>query len=130
METREGIRLLNELLRLTKSGVLKWRKAKRHGSDAFEAKARDMTFIVEFIYFSRNDEVGSDRTMVRVNLPGSIFDYCIGTEGFDLTCLMLSMNDKSWTDWRNHAKADHQVLLRRLRSVGRQPRRPIRSSEH
>jgi len=130
METRDGIRLLNELLRLTKANVLKWRKAKRRGLDAFEANTEEITFVVEFIYFARSDEVGSDRTMVRVSLPGLAFDYCIGTEGFDLTCLMLSWNDKGWAEFRNRTRASCQTILRRLRFVGRQTRRSSKLRMH
>src|SRR5688572_29839854 len=98
METKEGLKLLKKLVHLTKMGALRWQKAEGRGGDAFEATAEGMTFDVQFIYFPRNDGVGSDRTMARVSLPGFAFDYCIGTEGFDIACLLLSLQNKEWTD--------------------------------
>ena len=85
---------------MTRAKKLVWRKVDY--DDRYEAVAKGQNFAVEFIYFTRTDEVGSDRTMARLT-AFQMFDYCIGTEGFALLCEMLSINDEYWMDAREKA---------------------------
>lgn len=98
METK-AIILIEHLLTLTQRGKIFW---KRKEPEWFEAETPKETFSVEFIYLMRPDAEGSDltRTMARLRAFGLSFDYCIGTQGYDLLCDMLALNDPSWTSWR------------------------------
>jgi hypothetical protein len=95
METK-ALDIVRLLVELTKENKIRWQKV---DSDRWETKASGQEFYVEFIYLARTDDVGSDRTIARLH-AFLLFDYCIGTEGFDLICEMLSVGDTMWTEAR------------------------------
>ena len=111
MET-QALEIIRSLLRLTRAQKLVWKKVE-YEADRYEATAKGQNFAVEFIYFARTDEVGSDRTMARLT-AFLMFDFCIGTEGFDLLCEMLSIGDEDWTKLRARGKQRKEEGLRFL----------------
>src|SRR5438132_9656739 len=113
METKALI-MLQLMLDHTKQGKIRWTREDDAGR--FEASVSGQTFTVEFIYFLRTDEVGSDRTMARIG-AFNLYDYCIGTEGFDLICEMLSIDDPEWAEARERRQKrfdDGMVFLQQL----------------
>ena len=94
----QSLEIIHSLLRLTHAQKLVWKRVECD-TDRYEATTNGQSFYVEFIYFLRTDEVGSDRTMARLS-AFLLFDFCIGTEGFDLLCEMLSIGDEKWTEAR------------------------------
>lgn len=118
---------LRLLLELTRRGKLIWEKGQ--DDSWWEAKLGEEKLHVEFIYFARTgqlpprkrgslnaDETGSDRTMARIKY---IFleDYCIGTEGFDLICEMLSLCDEPWKESRERWKAKKTQTIEQLKQM-------------
>jgi len=116
----QGIELIRLLLDLTRRRQIQWRSVK--GEDRWEARAGKEVFTVEFIYLARTDETGSDRTMARLH-AFLMFDYCIGTEGMDLICEMLSLGDKEWTQARRRGAQRIRAGLAFLRRLKKGSRR-------
>ncbi len=117
MET-PAVALIRELILLTKQGELQWAKSVDE-YDKFDALLLDKAFYVEFIFLARTDDVGSDRTVARLSAFSLVFDYCIGTEGFDLLCEMLSIGDERWTELRKHSQEKLEDGLRFLKSFNK-----------
>ena len=115
MET-QAVAMTIEMLLLTKQGKLQWDKS-LNGCDKFEASVLGEAFYVEFIYLTRTDEVGSDRTIARFSAFNLLHDYSIGTEGFDLLCEMLSVGDEIWTEARKRGQVRFNKGMRFLRSL-------------
>ncbi len=107
--------MIRELLSLTKRGKLQWAKSV-DDCDKFDAFLLGKYFYVEFIYLARTDEVGSDRTIARL-FAFNLFDYSIGTEGFDLLCEMLSIGDESWTEARRRGRKQFEDGMRFLQGL-------------
>lgn len=114
MET-QTVAMLQQMLSLTRAGKLRWIKT---DYDQFEARAAGETFCVEFVFFARTDEMGSDRAMARLSAFRLLHDYCIGTQGFDLICEMLSLCDPEWTEWRERARKRLEEGMDFLRGLG------------
>lgn len=119
----QSLEIIHSLLRLTHAKKLVWKRVEyevgQYEADLYEATIEDQTFAVEFIYFLRTDEVGSDRTMARLR-AFLLFDFCIGTEGFDLLCEMLSIGDENWTEARARGKQRKEeglIFLRELENT-------------
>jgi hypothetical protein len=113
--------MLQLLLSLGRQGKLRWTET---DPDRYEAQIGGEAFTVEFIYFARTDEVGSDRTMARLQAFRLLHDYCIGTEGFELICEMLSLGDPEWTAWREELQPrfdEGMAFLRRLAEPKAEP---------
>ena len=110
------LKVLRLMLELTKEGRIKWRKVEFNN---WVAKVKGNCFLIQFIFFARTDDVGSDRTMARVTVDSVILDYCIGTEGFELACEMLSIRDKDWAEWRAMAAQRLQNSLEFLQGLKR-----------
>ena len=101
MET-QALAILREMLLLTRRGSLIWSREQENGW--FEGVLAGKRFVVEFLYLARTDEVGSDRTIARINAFEFILDYSIGTEGFDLICDMLAFGDPEWMKVKERAQ--------------------------
>lgn len=108
--------MIRELLSLTKQEKLQWAKSVDK-CDKFDASASGKHFYVEFIYLARTDEVGSDRTIARLSAFNLLFDYSIGTEGFDLLCEMLSPSDENWSEARRRGQKRFEDGMRFLQSL-------------
>lgn len=114
MET-QALRMIRELLSLTRQGKLHWAKSV-DDCDKFDAFLLGKYFYVEFIYLARTDDVGSDRTIARL-FAFNLYDYSIGTEGFDLLCEMLSLGDENWTEAREKGQNRLEDGMRFLQSL-------------
>lgn len=119
MET-QAVRMIKQMLLLTKSGKLRWSKSS-DDCDKFEAAVSGQAFHVEFIYLARTDEVGSDRTVARFCAFNLMFDYSIGTEGFDLLCEMLSTSDQEWVESRERGRVRFERGMRFLHDLVQTP---------
>jgi hypothetical protein len=91
------LEFIRRLSLLTEQQKCRWVQT---GSDAFEGRLADQVISAEFIHFARTDEMGADRTMVRLTGFRMVLDYCIGTEGYDLVCTMLAYGDPGWVEHR------------------------------
>ena len=92
------INLIKKLINLTKNKKLYWKKII---PDYFEANCFDDKLSVEFIYFiysNDNNDNPPFKSLIRINMFGVIFDYCIGTKEYNLICDMLSINYPEWLE--------------------------------
>ena len=97
----QALPMIRQMLQLTQAGKIKWHK---YDYDAWDGQVEEHKLHAEFIHLARTDEVGSDRTMARLSAFNLMFDYCIGTEGFELICQMLAVGNKDWIDAKDRGK--------------------------
>lgn len=111
------INLIQELVRLAKASKLVWKK---DDMDIYHGTYKKLKVSVEFYNFQRMDEESSDDTMAVLSIEicnrnpelGLIFDYSIGTEGFELIVKSLSLSFPDWKEsWKkNGIKKKIQML--------------------
>ena len=100
---RIQLKILNEIVRLSKIKKLVWKKDK---SDFYNAKFKGLELKLELYNFRRMDEKSSDDTIASLSIITSTkekkdrlsFDYSIGTEGFELIMKSLSYSFETRSD--------------------------------
>lgn len=90
----QKLELLYELLRLSASGTLQWQCEEL--DTLYSAHLGELQFSIEFIRFLRVDEVGSDKVVAQLYANQKAYDFCIGTEGFDILIACITYSFPSW----------------------------------
>jgi len=98
--TKLNLELLSHIWRLTKSKKLIWKK---DDLGYFHSSYENIKAKIEFYNFQRMDERSSDDTIGEIEIEildsgirkALIFEYSIGTKGFDLLKKMVYFNNKS-----------------------------------
>lgn len=98
---KQGLELIQAMLKLIQLDKLTW---SRISDDHYEAAVADLKLAVEFIYFARTDDVGSDRAIARVSAFLVILEYSAGTEEMNLLCEMLAFSDQNWSEMLNRCR--------------------------
>jgi hypothetical protein len=99
------ISVIRRLFDLTKDGKISWEMTDGY-DDSWQAQISSATLKIEFVYFLRTDEVGSDKVMARIKVFRHLYDYMIGTEGFSLICQMLFTDEYQFNKYKEY----HQIV--------------------
>jgi hypothetical protein len=117
------LRVLNELVRLTSSGKLFWKK---DDHDLYITEKENLKISVEFYNYQRMDEMSSDDTVLSIAisvdqneiLNAVRYDFSIGSEGFDLVVKMLSSSFPDWKEtWERIAIRKSSNVLSYLKEL-------------
>jgi hypothetical protein len=76
--------VLRELLRATREGRLHWEKSREGDSEWYTATLGGRNISFRFLYFEPTNQIGADRYMLDLHMPGLNHCFACGTEGYFL----------------------------------------------
>jgi hypothetical protein len=88
--------VLRKLLEATRKKAFNWQKDE-HG-DWYSAKLKDGEVSVRFLYFEATNQVGADRHVLEISMPGFRSFFASGTEGYHLILETLAEAFESWRE--------------------------------
>lgn len=114
-EETQKTELLQVLKEFTINGRLVWKAV---SPDHYLSNIGDEEFRVEFQYYLRSDESGSDRLVASLSAFSVITDCAVGTYGFDEIMEILTFSNAEIMSWRSMTSKRIDEGLRKLKNMG------------